>query len=533
MKNMIIKNAYIIDGKYNKPFKGDVGIISGKIVLNNIPSNADLIIDASDKYLAPGFIDSHTHGDLIMGQEFATISSVNQGVTTQIAGQCGMSMGPVNPDKIEEIKSFLSVGTAIFPKEMKSWRTWGEYLEYTNNIDKTLNYKLMVGFNTLRIAVMGYDDRDPERHELEAMKELLKEAMEKGAMGLSTGLVYVPGTSANIEELVELAKVIRPYDGIYVTHIRNESHDLIKAVEEAIEIGRRAGVRVNISHHKVMGRGNWGLQKKSLELISEAREEGLSITCDQYPYDRSMTHLHTTIPPWYFSDGVEGMLEEIKRTDIREQIKQEMIRDEGKYENLYVNSGGFKGIMISSSSKTPEAEGLSIDEYSKRLGKDSFDTFFDILIENNGEVGAVYHAMANQDLFDIIKAPFTTVGSDALLRSGGDKSHPRAYGTMPHAICLFNKDNKILELEEIIWKMTGLPAEIYGLKSKGIIEDGYDADLVIFDYDKIRDGATYSNPTEVSEGIEYVIVKGEIVWKDKLLTGATPGEIILHTNSRL
>lgn len=528
--DVLIKDVNILDGRNNPPYKGNVGIKDGKIILENLPETAEMVIDGRGKYLSPGFIDSHSHGDLVIGEDFANITETNQGVTTQIAGQCGMSMGPINPENIEKAKSFLNAGTEKYPEEMEEFRTWGDYLKFADQLPKVNNYKLFIGYNIIRISVMGFAERNPTEAEMEKMKDHLKNAMENGALGMSTGLVYAPGPFTTTEELIELSKVMVPYGGIYSTHIRNESFDVVESVREAIEIGREAGVAVNISHHKVMGKRNWGLQKKTLEMIEEARAEGIEVTCDQYPYNRSMTHLYTCVPPWHFNNGVEAMVEKLKDPETREKIRKEMDDPESVYENTYLNSGGWDGVFVCSAGVTQDAVGMTIIEYAEKVGKDPFDAFFDLLIENKGVAGAVYHCIGDEDIYDIIKAPFTTVSSDGLTRTAEEKAHPRGYGTMPHAICAFTKDTEILSLEEMIWKITGLPAAIYKLDNKGVIEEGYDADLVIFDYEKLRDRATYTEPTELADGIEYVFINGELVMKDKELTENRPGKILRHKN---
>lgn len=528
MFDILIKDATIVDGTGANSYVGSVGIKDKKIKLNLEQEEAKQVINANGKILSPGFIDAHSHGDLILGEDFARLCKTSQGVTTEIGGQCGFSMTPIKPENLQLIQGLLSVGALQFPDDMVNWNTFGRYLEYADSVPKTANIKMYIGHSTLRVAVMGFANRKATPEELERMKELLRDAMEHGALGLSTGLIYTPSCYADTEEIVELAKVIQPYGGIYASHMRNESYDSVKSVNEVIEIGRRAGVHVFISHHKICGKGNWGLQKETLEVINNAIKEGIKVTCDQYPYACNMTHLNACIPPWYFDQGIAAMAEQLKKPAMREKIKKEMEDPSTPYDNYYLNAGGWSGVFVSSSPKTPEVEGMFISDYAKKIGKDPFETFFDIMVSNNGESSAVYSSMCDADVFDIALAPNTVVGSDGLTRAPGEKGHPRAYGTFPRAICYYVKENEIMSLEQIIRRMTSMTAERVGLETKGIIKEDYDADLVIFDYDRLHDKANYTNSCLLTEGIEYVIVNGEIVYCDKQFTGATPGKVIRH-----
>lgn len=528
MIDILIKNVMIVDGTGTPAYRGNVGVFNDKIVKINGNEEAEKVIDGSGLYISPGFIDAHSHGDLILGDECARLCKTSQGVTTEIGGQCGLSAAPVTPENLELVQGQLSVGALRFPKDMVNWTSYKRYLEYADAVPKTANIKSYVGHSTLRIAVMGFENRKPTVEEMEKMKELLKEAMENGAAGFSTGLIYTPCCYAETDEIVELAKVIRPYGGIYASHMRNESYDSVKSVEETIEIGRRAGVPVFISHHKVLGKSNWGLQKQTLALIQKAIDEGIEVTCDQYPYPRNMTHLNACIPPWYFTEGVAKMAELLEDEEIRKKVRKEMEDPESKYDNYYLNAGGWEGVFVSSSPNTPEAVGKTIAEYAKEINKDPFKTFFDIMVKNKGVSSAVYSSMCDEDVFEIALFPHTVVGSDGLTREMGEKGHPRAYGTCPRAICYYHKENNIMSLEEVIKKMTSMPAQRLKLKTKGIIKDGYDADLVIFNYEKLQDRATYTSSNELTDGIEYVIVNGKIVYQDKKLTGINSGRVLRH-----
>ena len=524
---LLIKNAMILDGTGKSAYKADIGISNGKLLIDPLPQSADHVIDAAGKYVAPGFIDTHSHGDeLIGGDSFGDLCKVNQGVTTQIAGQCGHSSAPSDPNHIFD--PVISPDT-LNPRLLKLRREgmgWREYTDFVRTTPKVTNYKLFAGFNAIRVAAMGYEDREPTAQELDTMKGLLKEAMESGAAGMSSGLAYVPATYAKTPELIELAKVMAPYCGIYTTHIRNESRELLASVKEAIEIGRQAGVAVNISHFKVMGRANWGSHWDAIAAIEQARADGVDITCDQYPYNCSMTTYTPCMPPWHFAGGKEQLIENLKSPAFRNQVKEEMRNPATDYENLYLNAGGWDGITICTSPNVPEAEGLTVTAYAEKIAKDPFDAYFDLVIANEGLGTAVYHSISDDDIFDIIRLPYVMVGSDGLVNSRHEKCHPRGWGTMVRAICEFSKKRQILPLETLIHRMTEMPAQRYALKNKGVIRQGYDADLVIFDYDALADNATYADPTQLADGIEYVIINGKIVYHDGKLTGEQPGRLL-------
>lgn len=528
MIDVLIKNAKIIDGTGNPAYEGAIGIRGSKLVIPAEDETAAEVIDAAGRCVCPGFIDAHSHGDLILGTESAHLFKTTQGVTTEVTGQCGLSIAPTNPEYLDLVQSLLSLGTTSFPEDMSQWETFERYLEYADRQPKTANVMMYVGHSSLRIAVMGFANRGATDDELEQMKAILRNAMEHGAAGFSTGLIYTPSCYADEREVVELAKVIKPYNGIYASHMRNESYDVVESVKETINIGRLAGVKVDISHHKTLGKVNWGLQKETLRLIQEARDEGIDVFCDQYPYTCNMTHLNACIPPWHFDQGFDVITDKLKTPEFRAQLRREMSDPETKYDNYYLNAGGWGGVLVSSAPFTPEAEGRFVSEYAESIGTDPWEVFFDLMAANRCECGGVYSSMCEEDVCEIAMAPFCIVGSDGLTRSWEEKGHPRASGTFPHAITYFVKEKGIIPLENMIRKMTGMTADYLAIKNKGYLHNGYDADLVIFDYDRLQDTATYSNPNSITEGIDYVFVNGEAVYRDKQLTGVYSGRMIRH-----
>ena len=529
MLDLLIKHATIIDGTSSPAQEGNVGVREGKIVFPvGEDTPAHQVIEAKGLLVCPGFIDAHSHGDTVLGFEYARQCKTSQGITTEICGQCGMSPTPVDLSIADEFKLSMSSQTKDFPENLEDWATFENYLKYAQRVPKTANFKQFIGHSTLRIAAMGFANRPATAEELERMKALLKDAMERGAAGLSTGLIYTPSCYATTDEIVELAKVIAPYGGIYASHMRNESSGVVDAVKEVLEIGRRAGVAVWISHHKILGRDNWGLQKETLKLLDEAEAEGLQVTCDQYPYNRNMTTLSACMPPWYFDQGMSWLLNQLGDPAFRAKVRKEMEDPATPYDNYYRNAGGWPGVLVTWAENLPQAEGKSIAEYAQELGQDPFDVFFDVLLASKGTSMAVYSSMCDEDVFEIAKSKHTVVGTDGTTRSLGEKGHPRSYGTFPHAINYYVKQNHIMSLEEMIHRMTLKTAVRHHIDNKGAIRDGYDADLLVIDYDRFEDKATYTDATAMTEGLEYVIVGGEIVMRDKVMTGAAPGKFIPH-----
>ena len=566
----LIRNGLVIDGTGAEAFRADVGITDGKIALFPGGAGAEVlreiapqgtgadgdrtpqgigaaagtdaagsgsdtkgnrgprVIDAAGKFVCPGFIDAHSHGDLIIGSESAHLFKTTQGVTTECMGQCGLSMVPAVPENLAASQNILTMGTTYFPEDMKNWSRYDKFLDYVKTQKLSANGKMYIGHSNLRIAVMGMANRPTTACELDIMKGILREAMEDGCAGFSTGLIYTPSCYARPEEIVELAKVIAPFDGIYASHMRNEGKEIVAAVKETIDVGRKAGVRVDLSHHKMVGRSYWGKYKETLALVHEANDEGIPVFLDQYPYERCMTTLNVCMPPWHFADGFSSMTGKLRDPAFRRQVKAEMTDPATPYDNYFLHCGGFDGIFVYLAAKTPEAEGRTLSEYAELLRKDPFEAFFDLCVANNCETGGVYAAMSDEDVCAIIKDPYCIVGSDGLTRSWDEKGHPRASGTFPHAITHFVKEKKLFTKEEMIRKMTGLSADLLRIRDRGYLRDGYAADLLVLDYENLRDTATYTNPNSMTEGIEHVFVNGQEVYAGKKFTGKWPGKILKH-----
>lgn len=528
--DIIIKNGKVVTGTGDPWIEADICVKNGIIErIGYLGSfQADIIIDARGKFVAPGFIDMHNHSDMTILAYPNAESYIMQGVTTVVVGNCGLSMAPLNPDKVDMLKKYLAPFLAKDFDYGWNWRSLRDFYEKVEKQGTTINLVPLVGHGTVRLAVKGFDPSEPSKEEIEEMKSLVAQAMEDGAFGMSTGLIYPPGSYATTEEIIELVRVVAKYGGIYTTHMRNESKQLMEAVEEAIRIGKEAGVPVEISHHKASGKPNWGKVYATLREMEKARREGIEVNCDVYPYTAGSTTITSLLPTWALEGGVEKMLERLKDKAIRERIRTEIEEDKIKGEN-FLKAAGWNGILISQC-QIEKYEGKTLEEILKEKGwfDDPYEGLFNWLLEIKGNAAMVIFLMDEEDVKAVISHPLSMICSDswAIAPTVGGKPHPRAYGTFPRILGKYVREERALSLEEAIRKMSSLPATKLRLQDRGLIKKGFWADLVIFDLNKIRDKATYQNPHQYPEGIDYVIVNGQIVVENGNLSGKKPGKII-------
>jgi len=440
--DLAVTNGRITDGAGNPWFKGDVAVKDQKIVkIGSIdPRNAKAALDASGKIISPGFIDSHSHSDFSLIFDPRAESTIKQGITTLVVGQCGMSLAPINR-KFENLLRRYAAPFLPDPNIEIPWTTFKQYLARMKRLRSTSNTIHLVGHGTVRIAAMGFAEREPNRRELQNMKAMVAEAMEAGAAGMSTGLTYPPGVFSKTEELIELTRVVAKHGGVYFSHIRGEGPSLINAVKEAIEIGEKAGTPVQISHHKAAGRRTWGKLKETLQLMEYARKRGVDITYDQYPYTAGMTSLVTLLPPWVHEGGTDKLLERVRDDEMWMKIRGELERGTPDRENI-LEEAGWDRIVISSVKSEPlkQVEGKSLAEITKMLRKpDEFTALRDLLLEDRGGSTMIMFSMDEVDVEYAMKGRYHMVGTDAWsvsptgpLSSG--KPHPRFYGTYPRIL---------------------------------------------------------------------------------------------------
>jgi N-acyl-D-amino-acid deacylase len=530
MLDVIIKTGRIIDGTGNPWFLADIGVKDGKILKigNSLSEDADRIIDAEGCIVSPGFIDIHSHSDFAPLINPYMESKVRQGVTTEVTGNCGFSAAPLDDFMREEI---LKTSPMLREANVElDWSTMDEYMEKVERNGVSLNIAPLVGHGNIRSLVLQFKKKKPAENELEEMKQILAQVMEEGAFGLSTGLIYPPSCYADTEEIVELCKVAAQFGGLYSSHIRGEEIQLLKSVEEAIEIGKKAEVPVEISHHKAAGKRNWGKVEKSLKMIQEARSQGVDVTCDVYPYTAGSFGLDALLPPHAHEGGVEKLVERLRNPEIREELKQEMIKGVGEWHSMS-EVLGWENIVIAYCKGHPEYEGKTISEITTGKNLEPFDFVFNLITEEAASVSVVLFSMSEDDVRTVLKSPFSMIGSDSSARAtygilSTGKPHPRTYGTFPRILGKYVREEKLLTLQEAIRKMTSFPAQKLGLKDRGMIKQGMWADIVIFKPHEIIDKATFVNPHRYPEAIEHVIVNGKIVIQKHEHTKEMPGKVL-------
>ena len=514
---VLLKNVTVIDGTGAPAYQGSIGFEHGKLRIfreQGPAVTAETVVDGTGLTACPGFIDAHSHGDLNILSDYATASKITQGITTQVAGQCGYSMFPCNYSDAASYERYIAgVSThPDFPQDVSvTCRSAGPWLDWVHGSGSPLTTFPLVGHGALRLWAMGYEQRKPDATELKRMKDMLRQCMREGAIGLSTGLVYAPCCYAEDDEIISLLEVVREEGGYYATHPRNEADYTVEAVQGSIDTAKAAGVPLCISHLKAAGRDNWGKPHIILENIRKAREQdGMRIMMDCYPYMAGNTALNVSIPPRYFKHGLSGLVEALKDPVEREVIREEISR-KSDYENYILNCGGFSGVYVSSSPIDHSAEGKFIDAYAKELGIDPFDAYCDILIKNGGLSLAIYFHMCEDDVAEILSDPWCAVGTDGLLGLPTENPHPRTFGTMPRAFHFLTDEKHLMTPEAAIHKITGLPAEFLRLPGKGKLVDGYDADVLLIDMAGFRDTSSYAHGSSRAEGIIKVYTGGQEV----------------------
>jgi len=497
--DLIIRGGKVVDGSGNPWYYADIAIKNDRIAEIGQLSNheAKRVINAHGLVVAPGFIDPHTHALRGIFEVPNAESALLQGVTTLTEGNDGSSPYPID-------RHYADI----------------------DNLRISPNWAVFVGQGTIRQRVIGFGLRKATPDEMERMKQMVRDAMEQGALGISTGLFYVPGSFTSTEEVIELSKVAAEYNGIYISHIREEAAQLIDSVQETIRIGEEADIPVQITHHKVIGVENWGASIESLRLVDEARERGVDVTIDQYPYTASQTSINALIPQWAQAGGREEMLSRINSAETYSTIKNEVVA-----KILYDRGGGDpKNVFISRNSWDPDMAGknlaeLAIDAGLEPTPENAADVVFDII--RGGGATAVYHAIGPEDVDRIMLHPATAIGSDGPVGVFGEGApHPRQYGTFARVLGLYVRERKILSLEEAIRKMSSQSARRLGIHDRGLITKGYFADIAIFDPNEIIDKATFENPHQYAIGTKFVLVNGTVVVENGQHTGARPGRIL-------
>jgi N-acyl-D-amino-acid deacylase len=536
--DLLIRGGMLFDGTGSPGIVGDLAIAAGRIAaiypLLPLPRSrrrdglgadaARKIIDAAGLAVAPGFIDIKTHSDFTLPINPKAESKVRQGVTTEIVGHCGFSVAPALPGKVELLKDYLSPSAP--------WLSFREtsFSDYLTSFPATaVNVGMLVGHNTLRLMVMGMADGAPSTAELNAMIALVEEALEAGALGLSSGLFTPPGAYAAASEMIALGHVLKRHNAGYFTHLRDESNKVIEAVAEAIDIAEKCGVHVEIVHFKCSGVDNWGKAATALAMIADAKARGLDIDCDSYPYAAGSNPLKNLLPQWVQAGGVPAMIERLGDRKTREKIRGDIARD-GL--NNWGRIPSWDCVQISISPNQPHHAGRTIAALAAERGADPVDTLCDYLVEDQGATRVLVTSISEDDIRAIVASPLALVGSDGNCVApygtvGQGLPHPRFYGTFPRVLSRYVREQNVLPLERAIHKMTGATARALKLKDRGLLQEGFRADVVIFDPGDFEDRATYADPHQFPTGPRTtVIVNGTLVVENAIHTGTLPGMVL-------
>lgn len=529
MYHLVIKNGVLVDGTRARPQKADVCIENGVIVhiCDRYQGEAEQVIDAKGQMVSPGFIDIHTHSDACpLIEDYEPLAKLYQGITLEITGNCGISTIPNNSIYRDEVNHYYQKTLGIPMGTLKLQEdSILDVAKRVKNTPPSSHYGMLIGHGTLRGSVMGFGLRDPNPAELEKMEQVLHHELENGAFGLSLGLIYPPSSFAGIQELVALAKVVKQHQGILAVHMRSEGPRVFEAVDEMLEIARQSGVHLQLSHLKLMGKPQWGRAEELRNKLEEARFQGLSITCDQYPYTATSTSLTALCPKWAFDGGMQKLLERIIEPEQRlmRDIRAEM-----------ENRGGAEAVVIvSTMNRMPEASGKNLAELALLLHCTPEQAVTRCLVICQGAVTCNYFCLSPEDMLHIMKDSNIAVGSDGVNYPYDplimeESVHPRSYGTFPRFLQTV-RENQLMPMEDAVYKMTGLPASILGITDRGTIAPGKAADITVFDEEAVKDCCTFLSPLQKPEGISHVVVNGVPAILDGVRTKSRTGELLLHT----
>jgi N-acyl-D-amino-acid deacylase len=528
--DVVILNGRVVDGTGAPWIRADIGIVGDRIqsIGNLASASAATRIDAAGLVVAPGFIDLLGQSEFNVLVDNRAASKIMQGITTEITGE-GSSIAPVNDRMIANRKpTFDHFGVT------HDWRTLEEYFARLRRTSTAINIGTFVGSGGIRDYVIGLEDRPATSSELQEMRTLVAQAMEQGALGLSSSLQYVPNRFASTSELVELAKVAAKYGGIYITHQRSEGNKIFESLDEVFTIAERADIAAEIWHLKTAYKANWGKMPEVLSRIEAARARGLRVSANVYPYNRASNGLDACLPLWVREGGVDAMIARLKDPAQRERIKNEMDDPNAPYENQWYGSGGGAGVMVSSvlNPELRKYEGMTLEEIGRAMGKDPRDAAMDLVIADRAETSCIIAIMDEADVRTAIRHPLVSFDTDSGAqaedgRLSESKSHPRAWGTFPRILGRYVRDEKLLTLEEAVRKMTSQAALRVGIVDRGLIRPGLFADITIFDPAAVRDAATFEDPRRYSSGIRYVLVNGRAVVSGGRITDERPGRPLI------
>ncbi len=527
--DLILRNGTVYDGSGGPPLRADVAVRGDRIAavgtLNHARARTEL--DVSGLAVAPGFINMLSWATESLIHDGRSMSDIKQGVTLEVFGE-GWSMGPLNEAMKQEQRRRMGERRYEI-----TWTTLGEYLEFLERKGVAPNVASFVGATTVRIHEIGYANRPPTREELERMRALVRQAMEEGALGVGSSLIYAPAFYAKTEELIELCKIAAQYDGMYISHMRSEGPRLLEAIDELIRIAREAGIRAEIYHLKAAGKSNWGKMDAAIARIEAARADGLPIIADMYTYIAGATGLNATMPPWVQEGGHEAWVRRLRDPKLRARVKREMLTPTHAWENFFVEAGPDRILLVGFRNKTLREKYLAktLAEVARLRGEHPADTAMNLVIEDDSRVDAVYFLMTEENVRKQIQLPWVSFGSDAgsVAAEGPVLNvhlHPRAYGNFARLLGKYVREEKLISLEEAIRRLTSLPAGNLKIADRGLLKPGYFADIAVFDPETIQDHATFENPHQYATGMVHVFVNGTQVLRNGEHTGATPGRFV-------
>ncbi len=527
--DLVIENGFVVDGTGAPGRRADVGVTDRQIgaVGNLREAPATRRLDATGCVVSPGFIDIHNHSDLALLMDGRAESMIRQGVTTQVTGNCGLTPAPVH----DAVRADLQKTMAGLESDRPwTWNTFGQFLDALRSVPKATHVAPLVGHGAIRACGMGFANRRPTAGERVSMKRLTAEAMEAGAFGMSTGLVYPPGLYCDTEELIELSRVVADHGGLYATHMRGEASPVVDSVREALRIAHEAGIPVQISHHKAAGRENWGKVRTTYGLIEEAARTH-DVTFDIYPYTAGSANLSQLVPPWAHDGGPEAMLARLRDPAIRSKVIHDMIHGTPDWNNFFRVEWRDIQLAYLQSARNRWMQGLSVLEAAERLGRDPVELALDLIQEDANRTMMVNFVIAEEDVDFLLPKPHAMIGSDGLSitpdgPAGGGHPHPRSYGAFARVFARYVREKKLLSLEEAVHKMTGKPAGKLRLDRRGELKPGHFADLVVFDPALIRDRATFEAPHQFAEGVHWVLVDGHLTLDKGKLSDRLVGQVL-------
>ncbi len=523
----LIKNARIVDGSGQPAYEADLLIKDEKIekIGRNFNIEVNRVIDASGLVVAPGFIDTHSHSDLDVLLHPHVMPKIMQGITTEFLGQDGVSMAPLPKEYISDWRKNIAGLDGVSDEIDWTYETTDNYLKMIEKVGPGINECYLAPHGNIRMEAMGLGNRQPTNEEIEKMKEITRREMEAGAFGLSTGLIYIPCAYSESKEIIEICKVVAEFDGVFVIHQRSEADTIVDSMNEVIEIGRKSGVRVHWSHFKVAGKKNWNKIDIVLSQLEQAKAEGIRVSFDQYPYVAGSTMMGAILPPWVHDGGTNKVMERLRDPEMRKKMRYDMEHGIHGWDN-FVDFSGFENIYVSSvvTEKNKDAVGLSIIELAELRNLDPYTAAFDLFMEEENAVGMVDFYGIEDHVKLFMARPEMNACTDGLLAPG--KPHPRLYGSFPRILGKYVREEKALSLEDAVKKLTYKAATAMNLTDRGLIKEGYYADITIFNPDTIIDKGTYEDPVHYPEGIEYVLVNGKVAVEHGNHTNVLNGRVI-------